>query len=271
MATLAYDPDELKKMEIGREELIDRLKITPDNFKGFFGKNITLYAPHPDDESFGSIGTILMAPEVGCNVDVVLMTLQDDDRWDEFLEVSDVAGFRPSRLLDYGGLKSKLDESFLEDGNLDHHNRDLQALLISSIRKLEPDSVFVPCEEEKHLDHREAREAVFYASWRAERPSRIEELGEPHKIKKIAEYQVKGRLYPQEWARHRFFVGDDYESLCFVPFGPDVHELCVRAIQIYDSQLKRDPSYLSEWEEKVRDYGKFIGEDYAEVYRISEL
>jgi LmbE family N-acetylglucosaminyl deacetylase len=181
-------------------------------------------------------------------------------RLKEFHGVSKLLGFKPLQLLDcvkkeddeVFGLEYVWDASVLEDGRMDSSNDDLNKILISAIRKVRPDTVFVPCREDLHNDHKAAFRAVAYASWRAGRPNHPE-LGKPHNVNMIVEYETVSEM---ENPTHLVLVDDD------------TLKIGRTALRIYQSQLARDPTYATRWEARLRRRGGSVGAKYAEAFRI---
>ena len=99
-----------------------------------------IFAPHPDDETFGLGGSILQLTDQNQTVNVVMMT-DTATRKEELLKATE--------------LLSVNDVHFLgaRDGDLQVNTLNIKAI-INLIEKYSPDHIFFPSPLEYHPDHR---------------------------------------------------------------------------------------------------------------------
>ncbi|MCD6197842.1 MAG: PIG-L family deacetylase [Deltaproteobacteria bacterium] len=107
-----------------------------------------VFAPHPDDETFGMGGTIALAGQAGIAVHVVVLTdgQQAGDlekRRQEAKDVSQVLGLAG---IDFWGLP---------DREL-HRITDMESRVLKILKSVKPRVVFLPSLQEFHPDHRAA-------------------------------------------------------------------------------------------------------------------
>ncbi|MBE9572988.1 MAG: PIG-L family deacetylase, partial [Proteobacteria bacterium] len=107
-----------------------------------------VFAPHPDDETFGMGGTIVMASRAGIAVHVVVLTdgQQAGDlekRRQEAKDASQVLGLSD---MDFWGLP---------DRKL-YRVTDIESRVLKILKSVKPQVVFLPSLQEFHPDHRAA-------------------------------------------------------------------------------------------------------------------
>jgi LmbE family N-acetylglucosaminyl deacetylase len=120
-------------------------------------KKILIFAPHPDDEIIGCGGIILNNIDKGNKVFVAVATYRGtEERRTEAENVRRAAGIEETIFLD---MNEPLEYT---DSNLER--------CIAVLRKVKPEFVFIPHENEADRDHRKANELLRDAVWMAKTP-----------------------------------------------------------------------------------------------------
>lgn len=118
-----------------------------------------VFAPHPDDETFGMGGSLLLAKQAGIEVDVVIMT----DGGQGFAnDAEDIVAIREAEALDachQMGVRDcyfwrQKDRALASSGELDRRIQEL-------VKAREPAHVFIPSCLEFHPDHRATATIVW--------------------------------------------------------------------------------------------------------------
>ncbi|MCW3986032.1 MAG: PIG-L family deacetylase [Candidatus Bathyarchaeota archaeon] len=127
-------------------------------------EKIIVFAPHPDDETWGCGGTIAKRISEGYEVTIVVITdgryafskvlgINSDPTPDELKEIRKEEVKRATRIL--GVPEEKLVFLDFEDGKLERNEMEAQEKVIEILRE-NPASVevYFPYERDYHLDHR---------------------------------------------------------------------------------------------------------------------
>ena len=120
-----------------------------------------VFAPHPDDETFGMGGSILLAREAGIDVDVVIMT---DGGQDFDTDEKDIVGVREAEVLaacDRMGVRDCL--FWRQQDRALCASAELEQRIIDLLDERQPQHVFIPSCLEYHPDHRATAEIVWSA------------------------------------------------------------------------------------------------------------
>ena len=122
-------------------------------------KNVLVLSPHPDDESIGCGGTLRKHCLNGDNVEVVFLTSGEHGGHgrspEETIKIREQEAQAAATIL---GI-SKIDFWREPDGTLELSERILMRL-IGKLKDFQPDILYVPHENEHHVDHRVAAELV---------------------------------------------------------------------------------------------------------------
>ncbi|HVP26271.1 MAG TPA: PIG-L family deacetylase [Candidatus Bathyarchaeia archaeon] len=140
-------------------------------------ENIVVFAPHPDDETFGCGGTMVKKLREGYEVFIVVMTdgrhaflnilgVRSDPspielkaiRKEEVLKAVKVLGVPSENLLFFD----------FEDTTLGEHEAEAEEKVLKVLEKYSPVEVYFPCEKDANVDHQAANRIIKGA---------IEELG----------------------------------------------------------------------------------------------
>lgn len=126
-------------------------------------KKIVVFAPHPDDETFGCGGTIAKKLSEGYDVLIVVMTdgryaflnvlgIESDPTPEQLKEIRKEELKRAARHL--GVPETKL--IFLEfvDGTLADREKEAEEKVVEILSKNRPDEVYLPSKRDGHPDHR---------------------------------------------------------------------------------------------------------------------
>ena len=127
-------------------------------------KKIIVFAPHPDDETWGCGGTIAKKISEGYEVIIVVMTdgrhafskmlgIESDPTPDELKEIRKEEVKRATRIL--GVNEENLLFLDFEDGMLEKNERETQEKVVEILRENPPPiEVYFPYEKDFHIDHR---------------------------------------------------------------------------------------------------------------------
>jgi LmbE family N-acetylglucosaminyl deacetylase len=139
------------------------LKIKPVSLQSRSGsERVMVFAPHPDDETLASGGTIAMRVGQGKDVYVVVMT---DGRNSHRILLSIEKNPAPSELIAIRRRESQLATQILgvsrdhlifldfEDGTLASHCQEGEALVLKYLLKILPTEIFTPDKSDPHPDH----------------------------------------------------------------------------------------------------------------------
>jgi len=140
------------------------------------GTSAVVFAPHPDDETLGCGGTIILKREAGTPVSIIFMTdgcashrqLMPPEqmrrlRKDEALQAAEVLGVAPGNV------------HFLnfEDGGLSSCEEAAVTPVLALLEQLGPEEVFVTCRDDGTADHEATYRIVMEAARRSGRSMRI--------------------------------------------------------------------------------------------------
>jgi LmbE family N-acetylglucosaminyl deacetylase len=239
-------------------KLVVKKVVAPDFDKVFDVVNKVLcVAPHPDDCEVGVGGTIASLSRKGKDVYMVIATDGSLGTSDPNLAPQKLAEIRrqeQEEAVKILGVKKVLWLGY-KDGYMPY-SKEARAKLITIIRFLKPDLVFVPdpwLPYEAHVDHRNtglvATEAVCFASL----PHYVEENTvsglEPWRVKYIAFYYT---------SKPNTF----YDIT-------DTIDLKLKALKTHRSQFESNWGY---WEALIKYiamlYGKKINVKYAEAFKL---
>ena len=128
-----------------------------------------MFAPHPDDETFGCGGTIAKRISEGHEVYVVVMTdgryaflnvlgIENDPTPEEVKEIRMQEVKRATRIL--GVSEGNLIFLDFVDGTLEDNREDVEERVINILREKRPDEVYFPYKRDGHPDHRVAHKIV---------------------------------------------------------------------------------------------------------------
>ena len=132
-------------------------------------KKITVFAPHPDDETLGCGGTIAKRISEGYDVVIVVLTdgrhafskilgIYSDPSPEDVKRMRKEEVKRAVKIL--GVQKKNLIFLDFEDGTLEKNWKKLEERIIQIIEKNSPVEVYFPYEKDVHLDHRVTNRAV---------------------------------------------------------------------------------------------------------------
>jgi LmbE family N-acetylglucosaminyl deacetylase len=118
-----------------------------------------VFSPHPDDESFGMGGSLLLAREAGIDVDIVFMT---DGSEGEETHAADVARTREREALNACEfLKVRQCYFWREKDRELRFSETLSRKVVQTVASLASRSIFVPSCLELHPDHRATSTIVW--------------------------------------------------------------------------------------------------------------
>jgi LmbE family N-acetylglucosaminyl deacetylase len=150
---------------------------------------IMVFAPHPDDEVIGCGGSIAAHVRAGDEVAIAYLTSGEAGGLnitpDELRDIREGEALQGAEIL---GVKDLI---FLRspDGYLDFSPERIRKL-VSLVREMKPDVVYVPHAQEGPRDHRVTYELGLEAVHRAAGPWFRECGGEPWPVKHVVAYEV---------------------------------------------------------------------------------
>jgi bacillithiol biosynthesis deacetylase BshB1 len=218
------------------------------------------FGAHPDDVELTCAGTIIKLGAKGYKTGVISLTRGElgtrgtaEIREKEFEEAGNLMGLSVHKMLN------------IPDSNVEV-NWENKLKVIQEIRACKPKIVFAPYWVVRHPDHGHAshlvREAAFLAGLK-----KIETGQEAHRPNKVIYYPCRFEFQPS-------FIVDISEF----------HEQKIKAIQAYKSQFhnpEKDkygdeetnisrPEFLEAIITRAKQYGSYIGVDYAEPFLVRE-
>ena len=136
---------------------------------GLDKKRIIVFAPHPDDETFGCGGTIAKSISEGHEVYVVIMTdgryaflnvlgIENDPAPEELKEIRMQEVKKATRIL--GVPEGNLIFLNFIDGTLEDNKEAAEEKVINILREKRPDEVYLPYKRDGHPDHRATHKIV---------------------------------------------------------------------------------------------------------------
>lgn len=136
------------------------------------GKKILIFAPHPDDETWGCGGTIVKRISEGYEVIIVVITdgrhafsklfgIHSDPTPDELKEIRKKEVKRATKIL--GVREKNLIFLEFEDGYLEKYEKEAGEKIIQILKKNSPEEVFFPYKKDAHPDHRATNRTVINA------------------------------------------------------------------------------------------------------------
>ncbi len=141
------------------------------------GKRLVVFAPHPDDETFGCGGTIAKKISEGYEVYVVVMTdgryaflnvlgIESDPTPEELKEIRREEMRRAAKVL--GVPDNNLIFLDFVDRTLEDNRDEAEERVIEILRETSPDEVYMPYRLDGHPDHRAAHKIIKDAIRKAE-------------------------------------------------------------------------------------------------------
>lgn len=214
---------------------------------------ILIFGPHPDDIEIGMGGTVLNLVETGFEVYLCDMTNGEPTpmgtvkkRMQERKKATGILGVKDRFLI---GLKNR----FVFDST------ESRKKVAELIRKVKPDIIFVPQENDAHPDHIATTKIIeaarFYSKF-----TKTKWKGQPHYPKRII-YYIASHL--------RTVFKPDF----LVDISPYM-EKKLELVKAYKSQFieneknTRAPEYLRNI---AAYYGRMIGVEYAEGFIMKEI
>jgi LmbE family N-acetylglucosaminyl deacetylase len=214
-------------------------------------KNIVVFAPHPDDETFGCGGTIAKKLHEGYEVFIVVMT----DGRHAFLKVlgmesdptpEELKAIRKEEVLRAAKILGVPSENLLffdfEDMALREHEAEAEKKVLEVLEKYSPVEIYFPCEKDANVDHQSANRIIRGS---------IEKLGLSTSQYKYSISQKFARLGPVisrllNFFRHNLVYVDVSEYLT-------VKETAIR-------EFKSEIEALSHRQKRpvIEDCGKFL-------------
>lgn len=215
---------------------------------------VLVIAPHPDDETLGSGGTLLKSRRNGDNLFWMIVTQAHEPQWQKDLirrkaiEVEKVAaryGMQQHFRLGFPTLR--LTEVPLSE-------------LIESIRKviaeIRPEVVYLPHKRDIHTDH----QVVFTAAMSVMKPFYSQRFG----VRRLLCYET---LSSTEAAPPESSGG--FAPNVFIDVSDEIEQK-IEIMKIYESEIQPDPlpRGVSAIRALARFRGATIGVDYAEAFML---
>ncbi len=218
--------------------------------------NILIFAPHFDDESIACGGTIIGHIRQGDDVSIVFMTSGNSGSISHQtlteVEYGNLRRTEAAEAIKVLEMTKQLECLELDEGFM-YATPDLEKLLVAIIRRIRPNVVYVPHENENHNDHIVTNVAVTKAVQRANWKY-FPSLGmNPHQVSEIRAYEVWTPLQ-----RPNLYV----DITPFITFKE-------KAIGCYQSQLIHH-----KYHDAIIGLNRYrgimgAGVDYAEAFRVA--
>lgn len=191
--------------------LVEPVEVeTQDRVESWKGKNILVFTPHPDDETFSMGGTLALLAEQGNKITIVIYTNDDKGSRDLEMTSEQLARIRRAeeeeacRLLGIG--KENIIWLGYRDGELEYADpQRLRGEAARLIKLHKPDAVFSPDPGVKHdqwhkTDHRMAaritQDAFIAAEWHLYYPQHLLDEGlKPHPVPVAYHYYSQAPNY----------------------------------------------------------------------------
>lgn len=127
-------------------------------------KSAVIFSPHPDDETLACGGTIIKKLAAGADVSVLFMTLGRNSH-SGLISGDQLEQMRRSEAESAGASLGLREENLhfldFEDGELVNNIELAVSKTVEIIERFQPQSVFLPCREEKPSDHRATRQVAL--------------------------------------------------------------------------------------------------------------
>ncbi|XQY90381.1 bacillithiol biosynthesis deacetylase BshB1 [Metabacillus sp. HB246100] len=209
---------------------------------------------HPDDVEIGMGGTIAKYSKLGYKIGICALTKAELSS-NGTIETRQQEADEAAKIL---GVDERIQLSLPDRGLFMHEHFIME--IVTLIRTVKPEAVFIPYHEDRHPDHghcaKLVEEAVFSAG--IKKFSDNENQG-PHKVKKIFYYMINGFHKPD-----------------FVIDVSDTMEKKIEALTAYKSQFLLTPGststpltngYIETVESRERLFGKEVGVSFAEGFK----
>jgi N-acetylglucosamine malate deacetylase 1 len=189
---------------------------------------ILIIAPHPDDEVLGVGGTIARLANEGKEVYVAIVTKAcPPDFTEEDAEIDRLEALAAHRIL---GVKDTIFMSF-PAARLDTiPHREVNQELASIVRKIEPETMYIPFNGDIHLDHQK----IFLSALVAARPNHNRAPRYIYAYETLSETNWYAPYVTPNFVPNVFFDISAYL------------ETKIEAMQAYKSQIKTFPNERSE-------------------------
>jgi LmbE family N-acetylglucosaminyl deacetylase len=178
--------------------LVGPVEVQPqDRVETWHGKNILVFTPHPDDETFSMGGTLALLAENGNKITIVIYTNDDKGSRDLKMTSEQLARIRRAEEEEACRILGIARENIVwlgyEDGNLEYADpQRLRGEAARLIKLHKPDAVFSPDPGVKYdqwhkTDHRMAaritQDAFIAAEWHLYYPQHLLDEGlKPHPV-----------------------------------------------------------------------------------------
>lgn len=222
--------------------------------------DVLAFGAHPDDIELTCAGTMIKLADIGYKTGVIALTHGElgtrgtpEIRKQEFEAAGKILGLSVHKMLD------------IPDGNVTV-SQETKLAVIREIRTYRPGIVLAPYWVVRHPDHGHAsnlvREAAFFSGLK-----QIDTGQQAFRPNKVIYYQGRFEFEPS-----------------FIVDISDFHDRKVQAIQAYKSQFHNPdktrygdedtnistPQFLEAIITRAKQYGSYIGVDYAEPFLVRE-
>jgi LmbE family N-acetylglucosaminyl deacetylase len=232
-------------------DLINPVQVNSDQRVEYLkGKNILVFTPHPDDETFSMAGTLALLARNGNNIHVVIYTNDNRGSLDLTMTRERLAEIRRAEeekaCQAVGIPKNNIHWLGYEDGDLEYADpKVLRGDVARLIKKYRPDVVFSPDPGSTWVqwhktDHRMAanitNDAFIAAEWHLYYPQHLlDEQLQPFKVKEVYFF------YSQQ---------PNYE---------------IDITSVFDQKLKAAQAHVSQFEPSLSKYTPFLDPKTAEA------
>jgi len=228
--------------------------------------DILAIAVHPDDVELGCSGTLITEKKKGKKVGVLDLT-RGELGTRGTAELRDREAFRAAAIMNLDARENAL----LPDGFFKNDEAS-QRLLISFIRKYQPEIVLANALDDRHPDHGRAGHLISDACFLSG-------------LRKILTFTEAGEQQPHWRPKYIFhIIQDRYYEPDFVYDISEAIDQKIECIKAYSSQFYSadyesaepqtyisTPGFLDSIIGRQAMFGKMIGVDYGEGYRVQKM
>lgn len=196
---------------------------------------VTVFAPHPDDETIACGGMIAQATARGDEVSIVILTdgryshkskfkIWPNPRTDRIRAIRKREAIKAADVL--GVKMENIHFMDFEDGTLVQHMSEAGEFVKLQLNKWKPTEVYVPYSGDAHTDHAATNEIVLTA---------VSELG-------LSMHLYEYIVWQQDESELPYVFGQPNAVTLDIP---DVLEIKMQALKMYKSQIEtRFPSHI---------------------------
>lgn len=160
-------------------------------------KKVLIFAPHPDDETFGCGGTIAKKISEGYEIFIIVMTdgryaylkvlgVESDPTPEELREIRMQEVKRALKIL--GVPENNIIFLDFIDGTLNVNEENVENRIVEILKELKPHEIYLPSKRDGHPDHRAASKIIKHAIKKVKLSTICYEYSITHRFARIGLY-----------------------------------------------------------------------------------